>query len=72
MSAAGQYDWQRKEATVDRTKRIIVALPERDYQRLASVAAAQVREPEQHVQYYIRRALARTKLQEGSSNGEDS
>jgi hypothetical protein len=44
---------------VKQYKRLIFALPESDYERLANVAAAQCREPEQQAIYYIRRALSR-------------
>ena len=49
----------RRYGTVNQTKRLILALPAADYDRLVNVAASQVREPEQQAQYIIRRALSR-------------
>lgn len=44
---------------MQQVKRVIVALPVDEYQRLANVAASQVREVDQQAAYYVRRALSR-------------
>ena len=44
---------------VEKYKRMIVALPLHEYDKLVAVAHSQTREPEQQVYHYVRRALSR-------------
>jgi hypothetical protein len=45
---------------MQQVKRVIVVLPINEYQRLANVAASQVREVDQQAAFYVRRALQRS------------
>jgi len=44
---------------VEKYKRMIVALPADEYQKLVAVATRETREPEQQVYHYLKRALSR-------------
>lgn len=47
---------------MEKYKRMIVALPVDEYDKLAEIAHEQTREPEQQVYHYVRRALSRHTL----------
>lgn len=44
---------------MEKYKRMILALPIDEYQKLVAVATRDTREPEQQAQHYVRRALSR-------------
>jgi hypothetical protein len=46
------------------TKLMVLTLPERDYERLATLARLQVREPEQQASYIVRRAVSRIRAKQ--------
>jgi len=48
-----------KETSMERHKRLVIALTPADYDRLAVAAARSVRQPEQQLVYYVKRALSR-------------
>jgi hypothetical protein len=55
----GSTKGEHEMATMERTKRLIVALSPDEYRRLSDAAERSVREPEQQLHYYVRRALSR-------------
>ncbi len=46
-------------ATMERTKRLIVALSPDEYRRLSDAAQRETREPEQQLRHVVRRAISR-------------